>query len=128
MGFKITTDDYGTRVWRHDNYGYATYTTSIQTKTDSGSYVREYKQLKFKGGVELEDKSEIIIRNAFPALDVWNDKVTGELRHKEVWVVTDFVYKDSAAPKPQAHQERRYVPELDDMPGTFEAVEDSVPF
>lgn len=127
MGFRITTDDYGTRVWRHDNYGYATYTTSIQTKTDDGSYVREYKQLKFKGGVELENGSEIFIRNAFPTIDVWNDKQTGELKHKEVWVVTDFVYKH-AAPKKPVQREYRPIPEYDDLPDTFEAVEDSVPF
>lgn len=128
MGIRITTDDYGVRVWRSDNYGRPTYSISIQTKTEDGSYIRDYKQVKFKGGVELENNSEIIIRDAFPTLDTWHDKQTGELKKKEVWVIMDFVYKDSAAPKPQEHQGRRYVPELDDMPDTFEAIADSIPF
>lgn len=127
MGIRITTDDYGVRVWRSDNYGRPTYSISIQTKTEDGSYIRDYKQVKFKGGVELENNSEIIIRDAFPTLDTWNDKQTGELKKKEVWVIMDFVYKN-IAPKQPVQRERRPLPELDDMPDTFEAIADSIPF
>ena len=127
MGIRITTDDYGVRVWRSDNYGRPTYSISIQTKTEDGSYIRDYKQVKFKGGVELENNREIIIRDAFPTLDTWNDKQTGELKKKEVWVIMDFVYKN-AAPKQPVQREYRPIPEYDDLPDTFEAVEDSVPF
>ena len=127
MGIRITTDDYGVRVWRSDNYGRPTYSISIQTKTEDGSYIRDYKQVKFKGGVELENNREIIIRDAFPTLDTWTDKQTGELKKKEVWVIMDFVYKN-AAPKQPVQREYRPIPEYDDLPDTFEAVEDSVPF
>ena len=129
MGIRITTDDYGVRVWRSDSYGRPTYSISIQTKTEDGSYIRDYKQVKFKGGVELENNSEIIIRDAFPTLDIWNDKQTGELKKKEVWVIMDFVYKNSA-PRQQmpAREERRKIPDYDDMPDTFEAIADSIPF
>ena len=125
MGIRIKTDDYGVRVWRNDKYGYVTYSISIQGKKDDGGYVNEYKQVKFRKGIELENGSEIIIHDAFPTLDVWKDKQTGEFRQKEVWVILDFSYLRSA---PQKRAVSRGSLEDFDVDDHFEAVEDSIPF
>ena len=128
MGIRITTDEYGVRVWRSDRYGHTNYSVTIQKKKEDGGYITEYKQVKFRGGVEIENGSDIIIRDGFPTIESWNDKNTGELKTKEVWVILDFVYK-SAAPRPQA-REPQPVPEdmFRDMPDTFQAAEDEIPF
>ena len=147
MGIRIKTDDYGIRVWRDDKYGYPSYSVSIQAKKDDGGYVTEYKQVKFRKGVELENGSEIIIRDAFPTLDVWKDKQTGEFKKKEVWVILSFAYMATAGP--QTQRERKPVsrgtsayPEqvshiagksadymaIDDLPDSFAAAEDDIPF
>lgn len=130
MGIKIITDDRGVRVWRSDKYGFAQYSVSIQTKKENGGYIREYKQVKFRGGVELENGAEIIIRDAFPSIDSWKDKTTGELKTKEVWVILDFVYK-SATPMPEkkAQEIEKAAQDLfEDLPDSFSAAEDDIPF
>ena len=128
MGIRITTDEYGVRVWRSDRYGHTNYSVTIQKKKEDGGYITEYKQVKFRGGVEIENGTDIIIRDGFPTIDSWNDKNTGELKTKEVWVILDFVYK-SAAPRSQV-RETQPVPEdmFRDMPDTFQAAEDEIPF
>ena len=32
MGIRITTDEYGVRVWRSDRYGHTNYSVTIQKK------------------------------------------------------------------------------------------------
>lgn len=127
MGIRITTDGYGIRVWRKDTYGRPQYSIGIQTKNDNGGYITEYKQVKFKGGVELENGAEIIIHDGFPTLDTWNDKNTGELRKKEVWVILDFTYKTEAQQE-RPVQKQRTIPQFDDLPDTFQAAEGDIPF
>lgn len=125
MGIKITTDDYGVKVWRSDNYGYPQYAIAIGTKTDDGQRVSEYQQVQFRRGVELENGEEILIKDAFPTLRTWKDKQTGETRHKMVWMITDFIYK------PQQHMQGTQMQmqsQFTDLPDTFEATEDEIPF
>ena len=93
MGIKITTDDYGVKVFRSDRFGFPQYSIGISTKGDDGKWISEYKTVRFRRGVELEDGDEIYIDNAFPTLDFWRDKTTGQLRHKEVWMITEFSYR-----------------------------------
>lgn len=145
MGIKIITDDRGVRVWRSDKYGFAQYSVSIQTKKENGGYITEYKQVKFRGGIELENGDTIIIKDAFPTLDTWHDKTTNELKTKEVWVIMDFVYKTDApqterrAADLQSKAEealgfRKQAPatqmqmtsQMSDLP--FAAAEDDIPF
>lgn len=130
MGIRITTDEYGIKVWRSDRYGYAQYSISIQKKKEDGGYLREYKQVKFRGGVEVENGADIIIRDAFPSIDSWKDKNTGELKIKDVWVIMDFVYK-TAAPMPEkkAQEIENAAQDLfEDLPDSFQAAEDDIPF
>ena len=132
MGIRITTDEFGIRVWRSDRYGHPNYSVSIQKKKDDGGYITEYKQIKFRGGVEVENGADIIIRDGFPTIDTWNDKNTGELKKKEVWVVLDFHYRQEAPERTErdTQPQRKPQPQIDfnDMPGTFQAAEDDIPF
>ena len=130
MGIRITTDEYGVRVWRSYRYGHPNYSISIQKKKDDGGYITEYKQIKFKGGVEVENGADIIIRDAFPTIDTWKDKNTGELKKKEVWVIMDFHYRREAPERPEqpAYAEPKPQMDFNDMPDTFQATEDDIPF
>lgn len=104
MGIKIITDDFGVKVWRSDRFGFPQYSISISSKTESGERVNEYKPVRFRRGVELENGDEIYIESAFPTLDFWRDKTTNELKHKEIWMITDFSYRARYAhedPQPQ---------------------------
>lgn len=130
MGIRITTDEFGVRVWRSDRYGHPNYSISIQKKKDDGDYITEYKQIKFKGGVEVENGADIIIRDAFPTIDTWKDKNTGELKKKEVWVIMDFHYRTVAPERREENVRPAPAPQMDlsDMPDTFQAAEDDIPF
>lgn len=127
MGIKITTDDYGVKVWRSDKFGFPQYAISVG-KTESGKH--EYQQVQFRRGVELENGDEIYIDNAFPTLRTWNDKQTGEERCKSVWMVTEFSYRARKEPEPQAQMPAPAPQQstFDDLPDTFEAAEDDIPF
>lgn len=132
MGIRISTDDYGVKVWRSDKYRYPQYAVGIQGKDDDGKYVTEYQRVKFRRGVELENGSEIRIHDAFPTLEVWQDRQTGETRHRAVWMILDFGYIN-AAPKPAQPAPQRSQPEpqqltWDGIPDSFAAAEDDIPF
>ena len=131
MGIKITTDDYGVKVWRSDKFGFPQYAIAIGSKTDSGKKINEYQQVQFRHGVELENGDEIYIDEAFPTLRTWKDKKTGEERSKTVWMITEFSFRarhensrstNAPAPEPQSQVS------LDDLPDSFSAAEDDIPF
>lgn len=134
MGIKITTDDYGVKVWRSDKFGFPQYAIAVGTKTEDGSRVNEYQQVQFRKGVELENGDEIYIDDAFPTLRTWTDKQSGELRHKTVWMITDWSYRarqeklDVPAPIQQAPQKPQPQIDMSDLPDTFSAAEDDIPF
>ena len=55
MGIKITTDDKPVNVWRNDRNGFPQYAITISKKGDDGKYIREYQQIVFRKGVELQN-------------------------------------------------------------------------
>lgn len=86
---KIITDEKGTRVWRKDKewngQTFATYSISISKKTDDG-YSNAYMEVRFKKGVELQNGTDIVIKNAFPTFTESNGK-----KYQYI-MVTDFEY------------------------------------
>ena len=133
MGIRITTDDYGVKVWRSDKYGFPQYSISVG-KTESGKH--EYKQVQFRKGVELANGDEIYIDEAFPTLRTWKDKQTGEERCREVWMITEFSFRarheenmpKAPAPIQQAPQKPQPQIDMSEIPYTFSAAEDDIPF
>lgn len=135
MGIRITTDDYGVKVWRSDKFGFPQYACTISTKTQNGERVNVYKELQFRRGVELQNGEEIYIQDGFPTLRTWTDKKTGQENSKEVWMITEFTYRaryEQETPKPIAKQEpapkKSVQSSFDDLPDSFSAAEDDIPF
>lgn len=88
MSVKITTDDKGIKVFRKDKTWsggtFATYSCKISSKDKNDEWQSVWKDLKFKKGVELNDKAVIQINNAFPVVESYKDT------KKESWMVLDF--------------------------------------
>ena len=121
MGIRITTDEFGVKVHRSDRFKFPSYYIKISRQVD-GKWVNHFQDIRFRKGVEIEDGDEIIIKDAFPTIDVW--KKDGAVKSKEVWQILDFKFRSETEP--------RQVPLADvpaeEMPDNFAAAEDEVPF
>lgn len=61
-------------VYRYDGQYGTIYSIGVSNKKQDGSYENGYLQARFKKGVELENKTEIYITNAFPKWKIENKK------------------------------------------------------
>ena len=101
MGIKIQTDGKPVKVWRSDKLGFPTYYLTI-SKKEGDHYIKDYQDIMFRTGVELENGTEIYIHNAFPTLATWvNDN--GQ-RKKKVWMILNFSLANEAV-KPRQDEE-----------------------
>ena len=129
MEIKITTDNYGIKVWRSDKGKYPSYSVIKGKNPVSGR--NEYQTVQFKRGIELSNGDEIFIRDAFITYRTWTDRKSGEEKCMEVWMITDFDYKREPEPERQIQQQMTSIMHddlLDDMPDSFSAAEDEIPF
>lgn len=112
MGLKITTDDKGLMIWRDDKGQFPNYSYSISRKDDKGGYINSYRSVRFKQGVELQNKTLISIKNAFESFNVGKDG-----KKYQYLMITDFDVisggEDSGIP---------------DMPDIPDGMDDAVPF
>ena len=123
MGIKITTDDKPVTVWRYDGNSFPQYSIGISKRGDDGKWITEYQQIVFRKGVELENNEQIYIYDAFPKLNVWKGR-DGQIHKRQVWQILDFDYATKQAPSEQQAAQVTY----DDLPDSFAAAEDDVPF
>lgn len=141
MGIKITTDDFGVKVWRSDKFGFPQYAVRISKRQASGDFVNEYQPIRFRKGVELANGDEIYINDGFAALEVWQDKQTGMTKHKMVWQILDFSFRarqEQPPAQPQAYPQQaapmqqpvqmQISSQFADLPDAFQATDDDVPF
>lgn len=88
MGIQIKTDDKGIKVFRKDKTWsggtFATYFCKVSSKDKNDEWQGVFVDLRFKKGVEVNDKAVIQINNAFPVIDSYNGN------NKMAWMVTDF--------------------------------------
>lgn len=124
MGIKITTDDRPVNVWRSDRNSFPQYAITISKKGDDGKWIREYQQVTFRKGIELENNESIFIQDAFPKLNVWKDN-DGQIHKRQVWQILDFTY---ASRKEEPAPDKQMAMGFDDLPDSFSAAEDSIPF
>ena len=119
MGIKITTDLRGVKVWRNDKYEYPTYAIQVSRK-EGDTWINEYQKVRFRRGVEVPNGTLIQIRDGFPTLETW---VKDGMEHKRiVWMIMDFDYEGmTERPEPSFM-------EMPDMPDSFSAAEDEIPF
>ena len=144
MGIVVTTDDRGVKVWRNDDHGFPQYAIAVSQKQDNGEHIRAYQAVRFRRGVELSNGDEIFIQHAFPTLNVWSDRRTGEQRKRIVLMIDEFTFRDhdrrAGQADPRTNAGEGYAPqngtqmrmESQMQPETavagFSAIEDDLPF
>ena len=79
MGLKIITDDKPVTVYRIDKetqsgYKYSTYSLGVSSKNVDGSWLNGFIDCQFKKGVEVPNKSKIIINNSFYTVSEYNGR------------------------------------------------------
>lgn len=96
MSTKLITDSKGIKVFRkekeYNGNTFYTYSISDSTKDDNGNWINKYRDIRFRKGIEVPDKAEIIIKDSFPVLRKGNDGTV-----YETWMIMDFEFKN----KPQ---------------------------
>ena len=120
MGIKITTDSFGVKVWRSDRKKFPQYAIKFSRMVDD-KWVNVYQPIRFRSGVELENGAEIIIDDAFVTMDAWKGN-DGNLNGKELWQILEFHYM---------HESKKESPRqevFEDLPDSFSAAEDEIPF
>lgn len=95
MGTKLITDSKGIKVFRkekeYNGNKFYTYSISDSTKDDNGNWINKYRDIRFRKGIEIPDKTEIIIKDSFPVLRKGNDGTV-----YETWMIMDFEFKNKA--------------------------------
>lgn len=81
MGLTVKSDDRGVKVFKNE-HGF--YSIGISSKDKDGNWIKGYIDVLFKKGVELENKTEIVIKNAFPVVNEYKEKKYIKL------MITDF--------------------------------------
>lgn len=86
---KLTSEDRAVMIFRNDKeYNgkkFATYSMSVSSKDKDGNWVGGFLECSFKNGVEIENKTKILIHNAFPVVNKGKDD-----RSYIKWMITDF--------------------------------------
>ena len=93
MGIRITTDEKGLMIWRDDKGQYPNYSYSISRKNDEGNYENAYRQVRFKKGVDLPNKTLIQINDAFESFNVGKDG-----KKYPYLMITDFSVMGDSSP------------------------------
>jgi len=124
MGIRISTDEFGVKVWRNDRHGFPQYSVKLSRMIDD-EWVNVYQDVKFRHGVELENGSEIIIDDGFVTMDVWKGK-DGVPKGKAVWMILDYHYTTDRSR--EARQKQRKSAKAEDIPDSFSAAQDEIPF
>jgi len=120
MGIKITTDDKPVKVHRYDNKdGKSSYAIRI-VKKEGDSWVGTFQKIRFRKGVEVQDKQDICIKDAFPTVDSWvkDDKQYTKL----VWQIMEFEGPRSVK-KADAYNTAET-----ELPDSFSQAEADIPF
>lgn len=85
---KLTSEDKAVMIFRNDKeYNgstFPTYSFGVSSKDKDGNWVSGYLDCIFKKGVSVENKTKIIIKNAFPIVSQGKDRTFVK------WMITDF--------------------------------------
>lgn len=122
MSIRISTDYRGIKVWRSDKSEYPSYAVQV-SKKEGDTWINEYQKVKFKGSPDIKNGTIVRIRDAFPTLETWVKD--GVEHHRQVWVVMDYDYDGMTEKLKQTYVE---MPEAPDVPDTFNAIQDEIPF
>ena len=85
---QLTATDRSVMVFRNEKeYNgntFATYAIGVSSKDKDGEWVNSSIDVMFKKGIDLENKTKIFIKNAFPVVSKGKD------RNFVKWMITDF--------------------------------------
>lgn len=109
MGLKITTDERGIKIYRHEKEGrtgkFYTYSTMVSSKDTDGNYINGFIDVVFKKGVEVNDKAVILVNNAFYIVNEYNGKTYPKL------MITDFDVKEEGKPSTSNNTDFMNIPD-----------------
>ncbi|MCQ2087666.1 MAG: hypothetical protein MJZ37_06330 [Bacilli bacterium] len=79
------------KVWVSERQGstgtFKSYSVGVSKKKEDGSYVNGYMPARFKKGVELENGTNIDIKNGFVTLEVYNNKESKEVKTPSLMII-----------------------------------------
>ena len=108
-------DKYSKMVFRKDNEYGTFYQIGLSKKDRNNNYINGYMQVKFKKGVDVANKTKIIIKNAF--IDFYLDK---DNKTVPFLMVLEFETEDQKEEDPYAQFgstiTAKEVDELPDLP------------
>jgi len=102
-------------VFKNEDKGFPIYKASMGKKNKDGTgYDNAYKELKFKKGVELNNKDIINITNGFDTFRQWEKD--GKKFYTWYYMILDFELVSSNEEEPETIEDN------------FSAIEEDVPF
>lgn len=121
MGTRWSTDNKGEKVWRSDRFENPTYAIRI-SKKEGDTWINEYQEVRFKGSPDIPNGTTVHVKDGFETLKTW---VKDGAEHKKIIkVALDYEYEGM---KTKPEQTFMQMPEPD-MPDSFSAIEDGIPF
>ena len=119
MGIIFHTDKRGVKVWRSDRGEKPTYAVQV-SKKEGDTWLNKYQRIRFKGSPDIKNGTIVHIDYGFEALDSW---VKDGAEHTDiVLIATDYSYEGMKEHVPQSFLT------MPDLPDTFSASEDEIPF
>lgn len=121
MGMVYSTDNKGVKIYRFERNGKITYARRV-SKKEGDTWIGKYQRIRFKGSPDIPDGTIVQILYGFDVLDTW---VKDGKEYMEIAIVaTDYSYDGM---KEQPGTSYMQMPEPD-MPDSFSAAEDEIPF
>lgn len=105
------------RIFRREYNGRVYYSTGISKKDmNTNTYNSEYMPVSFKKGVDIPDKTDIIINNAFLTFDKYQKE--GETKPTVIWkiFVLDYTMENKEAEVAEIDNFSNIISESDDLP------------
>lgn len=120
MGLTVKTDDKGVMVFRQDKEtqsgkAYTQYSLGVGSKDIDGNWVNGFVDCQFKKGVSVDNKTKIIINNAFYIVNEYNEKKYLKL------MITDFSVLEAGEKKQEPTRDTGFL----EIP---EGIENELPF
>lgn len=88
-------------IFRRDRDGKINYVVGLSKKNEEGEYDRAYFPIRFKRGIEIENKTKILLINAFLTFDNWTD-AEGNNKTFTYIMCTSYQLADEEEPKPKS--------------------------
>lgn len=119
MGTRWMTDKKGEKIFRSDKYDKPYYAIRV-SKKEGDAWVSEYQEVRFRGSPDIPHKTIVHVKDGFETLRTY---VKDDREYtKIIKVAMDYTFDGmKEQPVPTYMQ-------MPDLPDTFSAAEDEIPF